>query len=168
MRLPGLRVLAAAVLLAAPGINDALSADALSGSRRSAAAFSVGCLLDVASFGIEQFYWTVQAEYLFGGLLAAGGKLSASFNSESLIIRLPAIVRLSIYDGGEGLSFSGYGGVGAEFYSSSGHQTFSPFLTGGIIAEIEWFYIDIPVATAFRPHNTDTDIALNVGAAIKW
>ncbi len=148
--------------------NNAVFAQAVKDEFSSAAAVSLGCLIDVAPFGIEKYYLTVQAEYSFGNILSVGAKPLLAFMTDSFVIRLPLLVWLSLYDSKNGIAVYGYGGGGVEWYFSEKHNNFSPLLTGGIKAEFNWFYIDIPVAMAFREDNTDSDISINLGAVFKW
>ncbi len=167
MKFSGLRILFILFLLI-PFLNNAVFAEEPRAYNHSAAAVSAGCLVDVAPFGIEKYYLTIQGEYSYGGTFSVGVKPLFAFRTDSQSVRLPLCLWFTFYKGNTGILFYGYGGGGAEYYIAGEHKMFSPFLTGGLKAEFNWFYVDIPAAMVFRKGNTDSDISINAGVVFKF
>ena len=125
---------------------------------------SSGILIDIAPFGIEQIYFTTQGLYTFPGTVAFSLRPSVSFANSSNMFRIPLVINFSRFvDKNELVLLSGYFGGGLEIYRSNEHNTESLLLTGGISIAVGIFYIDIPVARAYRSYNTDSDIAVTAG-----
>jgi len=129
-----------------------------------AVGLSSGILIDVAPFGIEQVYFTAQGLYTFPGVLAPSLRPSVSVTNSSDMFRIPLVINISGHPGGKGfVLISGYFGGGLEIYRSSDHNTESLLLTGGVLLAVGVFYLDIPVVSALRSYNTDSDIAVTAG-----
>lgn len=122
---------------------------------------SAGMTLDVAPFGIEKIYVSLQGQILSEGPLSFGFKPTVSFGKDSFLLRLPAIVGYNFE------WFFPYGGAGIELSSHSGDRAISPFATGGIQLFLKPFFIDIPVVATLKTYNNshdiDTDISLLAG-----
>lgn len=131
-------------------------------------ALSTGATVDVAPFGVEQVYFTGQAEGFLVGALAPGLKASFAVTSGSMMLRLPAVLRLRLFRSAGGVfELSGYGGAGVEVYRSELHNTDSLMLTGGLSLLWGWFYVDLPVVQAVRDYNTDSDFGITAGLCLR-
>ena len=131
---------------------------------KSAIGFASGVTIDVAPYGIEQTYFMVQGAYTLPGSLAFSLRPSFSLNESSTMFRIPLVLNLSKYvDKNDFVLLSAYLGGGLEIYRSYEHNTESLLLTGGFSIAIGSFYIDIPVVSACRYYNTDSDIAITAG-----
>lgn len=131
---------------------------------KPAIGLSSGILVDVAPFGVEQVYFTVQGSYTLPGALSLSIKPSFSRNNSSKMFRIPLAVNVSRYLGtNESILLSAYFGGGMELYRSTEHNINSLLLTGGVSIAVGVFYIDIPVVRAYRSYNTDSDIAITAG-----
>ncbi len=124
---------------------------------RPALWFSAGMTLDIAPFGLEQTFFSLQSEITSPGTVALAFKPSFLINSDVTIIRLPLILKWN-----KGF-FSLYGGGGLEMYFRDGYHDYSPLLTAGVQFNIESFFIDIPLVTIFHSYNRDSDISLYAG-----
>ena len=115
----------------------------------------------MAPFGIED-------KYLACGVSLTGleGCLSVEpmlFMTSGIgIVRVPVTRKysLSLHDA---WTIDCFAGGGVEYYFSAAHQIWSPVLTGGIGFSMGPFFIKIPVSTAFRGYNTDSDIGFHTG-----
>ena len=126
-----------------------------------------GITVDVAPFGIEQVYFTLKGAWVYEGPALFGVMPSFSVNPSSRMLRVPFVVGFSGYTGrNRKISVSGYAGGGAEVYSSGSEIVISPLAACGIIVKTGIFVLDIPVVTAFRYFNTDSDIGITVGFSI--
>ena len=160
----GRRFSAILILLVIPLIS--ISALDLSGQRVSV---SAGVTLDIAPFGLEQVYYTFQAEYILPGTITAGIRPAFSFNESSYMFRIPLVGSLQVFErSDEFFRLSGYAGLGPEFYKSAEHETLSLLLTGGLSGEIGHFYFDLPFASAFRGFNTDSDLSATAGVSFTF
>ena len=138
-------------------------------AEKAVVAFSTGVTVDIAPFGVEQVYFTGQAEGFLAGAVAPGAKASYAVNADSTMLRLPAVVRLLLFRSADGvLVLSGYGGAGVELYRSELHNTDSLMLTGGVSLLLGWLYVDLPVVRALRAYNTDSDFGLTAGLCLRW
>lgn len=125
---------------------------------------SSGILVDIAPFGIEQIYFTTQGLYTFPGTVAFSLRPSVSIANSSYMFRIPLVINFSRFvDKNELVLLSGYFGGGLEVYRSNEHYAESFLYTGGISIAVGSFYIDIPVARAYRFYNTDSDIGITAG-----
>ena len=132
-------------------------------------ALSTGATVDMAPFGVEQVYFTGQAEGFLAGAVAPGVKASYAVNADSTMLRLPVVLRLRLLRSADGVfELFGYGGAGVEFYRSELHNTESLMLTGGVSLLWGWFYVDLPVVQAVREYNTDSDFGLTAGICLRW
>jgi len=128
------------------------------------AGLASGITIDIAPFGIEQIYFTAQGLYTSPGTVAFSLRPSVSIANSSNMFRIPLVINFSRFvDKNELVLLSGYFGGGMEVYRSNEHNTESLLLTGGISISVGIFYIDIPVASACRSYNTDSDIAVTAG-----
>lgn len=116
-----------------------------------------GLTLDVASFGIDEKYMSLQAGVQSKGLLSIGLKPLFSFNGSNHILRIPLIVGMKIR------KIVPYAGVGIEFSSYSGDSSYLPYVTGGIQFFTEPLYFDIPISIVMHGNDPDTDIAFLAG-----
>jgi len=131
---------------------------------KHAVGLSSGILIDVAPFGIEQIYFTAQGLYTFSGTVAFSLRPSVSIANSLNMLRIPLVVNYSRFvDKNELVLISGYFGGGMEVYRSTEHNTESLLLTGGLSIAVGIFYVDIPIASAYRYYNTDSDLSLLVG-----
>ena len=131
---------------------------------KSAIGVASGITIDVAPFGIEQTYFMVQAAYTLPGTLAFSLRPSFSLNSSSKMFRFPLVLNLSNYvDKNKFVLLSCYMGGGLEIYRSYTHNIESLLLTGGVSIALGFFYIHIPVVSAYRSYDTDSDIAITAG-----
>lgn len=143
-----------------------LQADDIS---KPALAVSSGITLDIAPFGIEQLYFTLQGFFTTPGILSLAFKPAISVNESSLMLRLPLYTNLRIFNNKKrNVLISGYLGGGVEVYKSDVHNTLSPLFTAGIYIVLNSFYIDIPAVSAFRSYNTDSDIGITAGYYFQW
>jgi len=133
---------------------------------------STGATVDMAPFGVEQLYFTGQAELSTGfcaGAVAPGIRASCAVNNSSMMFRLPAILRVRMFSSTDGfLELSGYGGAGVELYRSELHNCNSLMLTGGVSLLLGWFYVDVPVVSALRNYNTDSDFTVSAGLCLRF
>ena len=126
-----------------------------------------GITVDVAPFGIEQVYFTLKGDWVYRCPVLLGVSPSYSVNRSSRMLRVPFITGISRYIGrNRNIFITGYSGAGIEFYFSDYELVFSPLLTCGILFQIGIFVIDIPVVSALRRYNTDSDIGITVGFSI--
>lgn len=138
------------------------------GAQTAVLTLSTGAIVDLAPFGVEQVYFTGQAEGFLAGAVAPGVKASFAVNAESTMLRLPAVLRLRLFRSADGVvELSGYGGAGVEFYRSELHNTDSLMLTGGVTLRWGWFYVDLPVVQALRDYNTDSDFGVTAGLCLR-
>ena len=140
-------------------------------SSASAAEFSVsaGCLFDVAPFGLEQVYYTLQSEYLFSDNPAVGIKPLFAFNKESYLFRIPVVLKFDLYNSSaDTFSLSGYFGCGPEYFRDVKHKTASLMVTGGVSLKSGILYADVPIVSAFRDYDTDSDLSVTAGAGWQW
>ena len=125
---------------------------------------TVGSTIDVAPFGIEQQFFTLQIGYLIPAPISLGFKSSFVFNKSSRVVRVPLIIKvdmITVKD--KQLNIAGYGGTGVEFYRSEEYKTNSPLLTVGVALTVGYLYTDISVSQALRDFNTDSDISVTAG-----
>jgi len=102
--------------------------------------------------------------YTFPGKIALSLKPSFSLNGSSKMLRIPLTLNISKFiDKKRLILLSAYFGGGLELYRSAMHNVNSPLLTGGISIVTGLFFVDIPVVSALRSYNTDSDIALIAG-----
>lgn len=139
-----------------------------SGAEKVILTLSTGATVDVAPFGVEQVYFTGQVEGFLAGAVGLGVKASFAIHEDSTMLRLPAVLRLRLLRGAEGVfELYGYGGAGVEFYRSKLHTTDSLMLTGGVSLLWGWFYVDVPVVRALRDYNTDSDFGFTAGLCLR-
>jgi len=131
---------------------------------KSSAALTSGITVDVAPFGIEQVYFTVKGFYSFKGPVKVSFMPSFSVNHSSVMLRVPLVIEFSGYLGSSRNSIlSGYVGGGVEAYTIASHTVYSPLVTYGILLRLGVLCIDIPIVSAFRYYNTDSDIGITAG-----
>ena len=122
---------------------------------------SAGLTLDIAPFGIEKIYISLQGQILSEGPFSFGFKPSVGLSRDSLFLRLPAIIGYNFK------WFFPYGGAGIELASHSGDTRISPFVTGGAQLFLKPFFIDLPVVATLKKYDNsydiDTDISLLAG-----
>jgi hypothetical protein len=128
-------------------------------------ALTAGTVLDVAPYGLEKHYYSLQGTYRLEGNPAVSAKPSVSLNGTAAMFRLPLLLDIGFFrrEDRRGFYLYWYAGGGAEFYSSTDESTLSPLLTSGIAFCISIFYLDITTASAYRPGNTDSDVGITAG-----
>lgn len=128
-------------------------------------ALTAGTVLDIAPYGVEKHYYSVQGTYRLEGNPAVSTKPSVSLNSSAAMFRLPLLLDIGFFrrEDRRGYYLHWYAGGGAELYSSADKNFLSPLLTSGISFSISIFYLDITTASAYRPGNIDSDIGFTAG-----
>jgi len=126
--------------------------------------FSGGATLDVAPFGVEKKFATLQAHLLYPLRIAPGIKPQFAFNHDSWSLYLPVTLAYPVLlSRSEDLTLEPYGGGGAVYHSDSGK--FHLLITGGINLRWRYFYMDLPVHCYFKEGDSDFLIGLSGGVS---
>ena len=138
-------------------------------SELSGAGVTVGVTVDVAPFGVDQLFLSLQGFYYLPGTVSLGVKPSVGFNDGAVMVRVPIVVnqRYRLSEDSSAF-FSLFVGGGIEYYASSGVREVSPYFTGGVSGGIGRFFLDVPVSSALREKGSDTDFGVTAGVLIEF
>lgn len=129
------------------------------------AGVSLGLILDIAPFGIENKYVSIGASVTaLSGWVSVSP--SVSLSPSSWMVRMPVLLNLPLVTPKEGTAAWEVGifaGGGVEYYKDSERRLWSPVLTGGVRIVTGSFSVAVPAAMAFRGYNNDSDIGVVLG-----
>lgn len=123
---------------------------------------SAGISLDMASFGIENKYLSLQGALLTPGPYPLGVKPQFSFNNDHFTLFIPAVITfpISLDEYGK-LRIVPYGGAGIAYLSDT--ATAHPLATGGMEFHYKSLFADMPVQVFFKGSDPDTVIGFYLG-----
>ena len=129
------------------------------------AGLSLGLLLDIAPFGIENKYVSIGASVTaLSGWVSVSP--SVSLSPSSWLVRMPVLLNLPLVTAQEGTAdweVGVFAGGGIEYYRDSERRLWSPVVTGGVKIVTGSFSVAVPAAMAFRGYNNDSDIGVVLG-----
>lgn len=137
----------------------------LSAQEKCHISFSLGAgaELDIAPFGLEKKYLTLQGSFFIKGSAAAGIIPGFSFSRDAFMAAVPLVAGIPFHPGKGTWEILPYGGAGGGYLR--GYDRILPLFTAGIMIQRKHFFINPDILIFIKDGESDTFAGIKAGFA---